>query len=289
VGDFILARKNEIFTAQGQKAPIEVPGGIIKQDVMKEFGWEVPVDVAPLPSQGRVYPPSSSLHGKEIVSIKAMTAKEEDILMSRAYSKQGTTVIELIKSCLADKSIDPADLLLGDRHALLVAIRITGYGSSYSVDASCPKCSVTDEYDFDLSSLPIRNLEIEPIKPGVNEFAFTLPVSKKNVTFKFMTGRDDLELTLTNERKKKILGEQADNSITSRLTHQIVSIDGITDRNKIATFVNNMPARDSKALRLYMDKNEPTLEMTTTMTCNACGASSEVGLPIGISFFWPRD
>jgi len=284
-----LARKNEIFSSSSQKTPVDVPGGIMKQDVMKEFGWEVPVDVAPLPSQGRVYPASTSLHGKEVVSIKAMTAKEEDILLSRAYSKQGTTVIELIKSCLVDKSIDPSDLLLGDRHAILVAIRITGYGAEYCVDATCPACNTTSEHNFDLSTLPLRNLEIEPVKQGINEFAFTLPVTKKNVTFKFLTGKDDLEITQTNERRKKLLGEQADNVVTSRLAYQIVSIEGVTDRNKITTFVNNMPARDSRALRLYIDKHEPTLEMTTTMICNACGASSEVALPIGMNFFWPRE
>lgn len=284
-----MARKNEIFSSSSQKTPVDVPGGIMKQDVMKEFGWEVPVDVAPLPSQGRVYPASTSLHGKEVVSIKAMTAKEEDILLSRAYSKQGTTVIELIKSCLVDKSIDPSDLLLGDRHAILVAIRITGYGAEYCVDATCPACNTTSEHNFDLSTLPLRNLEIEPVKQGINEFAFTLPVTKKNVTFKFLTGKDDLEITQTNERRKKLLGEQADNVVTSRLAYQIVSIEGVTDRNKITTFVNNMPARDSRALRLYIDKHEPTLEMTTTMICNACGASSEVALPIGMNFFWPRE
>lgn len=284
-----MARKNEIFSSSSQKAPVDVPSGIMKQDVMKEFGWEVPVDVAPLPSQGRVYPASSSLHGKDVVSIKAMTAKEEDILLSRAYSKQGTTVIELIKSCLIDKSIDPGDLLLGDRHAILVAIRITGYGADYCVDATCPSCSSTSERVFDLSTLPLRNLEIDPVKPGINEFAFTLPVTKKNVTFKFLTGKDDLEITQTNERRKKLLGEQVDNAVTSRLAYQIVSIDGVTDRNKISTFVNNMPARDSRALRMHIDKNEPTLEMTTTMTCDACGASSEVALPIGMNFFWPRE
>lgn len=283
-----MARKNEIFSSSTQKAPVDVSGGIMKQDVMKEFGWEVPVDVAPLPSQGKVYPTSSALHGKDAVSIKAMTAKEEDILMSKAFSKQGTTVIELIRSCLVDKSIDPMDMLLGDRHALLVAIRITGYGTSYVVDSTCPACSKSDEYEFDLSTLPIRNLDIEPIKPGINEFAFTLPVSKKNVTFKFMTGRDDIELTQTLERRKKLLGEQTENSVTSRLAAQITSIGGVTDKNKIAMFVNNMPARDSYALRTYIEKHEPTLEMVTTMTCNACNASSEVGLPIGINFFWPR-
>ena len=125
MGDFTLARKNEIFNAsqpaQQRSTPVE---GVIKQDVMKEFGWEIPVDVAPLPSQGLVYPPGSPLHGKESVSIKAMTAKEEDILMSRAFSKQGTTISELIKSCVLEKNIDPNEMLSGDRQALLVAIKI---------------------------------------------------------------------------------------------------------------------------------------------------------------------
>ena len=82
-----MARKNDVFTTGGSdKRPI-VPEGVLKQDVMKEFGWEVPIDVAPLPSAGLIYPVNSSLYGRNKVEIKAMTAKEEDIIMSRAYSK----------------------------------------------------------------------------------------------------------------------------------------------------------------------------------------------------------
>ena len=113
-----------------------------KQDVVKDkFGWEVPVEVVPLPSQGRVYPAGSPLRGRETVEIKAMTANEEDILMSPALIKQGKVLDKLMSSCLIDKSIDPQELLSGDRNALMIAIRITGYGSDYTVKTTCPNCS----------------------------------------------------------------------------------------------------------------------------------------------------
>jgi len=255
---------------------------------MKEFGWEVPYELAPLPSRGIVYGKNSSLHKKESVSIKAMTAKEEDILLSRAFSKAGTTVTELLKSCIAEHDVDPGQLLSGDRQSILVAIRITGYGASYNADVVCPECVSRVKHDFDLSSLEIKPLDIDPKLEGVNEFEFTLPVSKKRVTFKFLSGRDEEELNVISERRKKLFGDGADNIVTTRLAHQIISIEGIDDKNKITTFVNNMPAGDSRALRLYIEKHEPSLNMNVMMTCPSCNAESEVALPIGPAFFWPR-
>lgn len=285
-----MARKNEIFNSNPKQSaastsPIE---GVMRQDPMKEFGWEVPYELAPLPSRGLVYPKNSPLHNKEVVSIKAMTAKEEDILLSRAYSKAGTTVSELLKSCITESDIDTSHLLSGDRQSILVAIRITGYGSNYDADVICPACNERVKNIFDLTSLALRPISIDPKEPGVNEFDYVLPISKKRIIFKFMTGRDEEELTTIIERRKKLLGDGAENPVTTRLAHQIVSIEGITDRNKINVFVNNMPAADSRALRLHIEKNEPGLEMNVDMTCAKCGTESEVGLPIGPSFFWPR-
>ena len=283
-----MARKNEIFTnSQGttqKPSPIE---GIMKQDVLKEFGWEVPVDNAPLPSQGLVYPANSSLHGKEVISIKAMTAKEEDILMSRAYSKLGTTITELIKSCVIDKDFDPGDLLLGDRQAMLVSIRITGYGAEYKLDIDCPACDKRGIGEFDLSTLELKRLEIDPVSPGLNEFSTILPVTKKKVTFKFMTGKDEQEMNTFIERRKKLLGDASENPVTTRLAFQTVSVESVTDKNKIGMFITNMPARDSLHLREYIRNNEPGLNMKSNYHCSHCNADSEVVLPIGVSFFWP--
>ena len=86
-------------------------------------------------------------HACETVDIKAMTAREEDILTSRAFIKKGTVITELIRSCLVDKRIDPNSLLSGDRNALMVAIRVTGYGVEYSTEVTCPVC---DTYSFNV-------------------------------------------------------------------------------------------------------------------------------------------
>lgn len=102
-----------------------------------------------------------------------------------------------------------------------------------------------------------------------------------------MTGRDEEELNLINERRKKLLGDGAENPITTRLAHQIISVDGIEDKNKIGVFVNNMPARDSLFLRDYIAKNEPGIKMRTEYNCESCNATSEVALPMGATFFWP--
>ena len=60
--------------------------------------------------------------------------------MSPALIKAGTAITALIRSCLVDKRIDPADMIAGDRNALVFAIRITGYGHEYDATVECPEC-----------------------------------------------------------------------------------------------------------------------------------------------------
>ena len=190
-------QKNAIFAQQQQLPPgvdPRMPRSTAAERVKADFGLDIPQEIVPLPSSGKVYPPDSSLHAAELVEIRAMTAKEEDILTSRALLKKGTVVTELIRSCLIDKTINPLDLLSGDRNALMISIRITGYGPEYSVEMECPECAVKSPHSFNLGALPIKRLEIEPSIPGTNVFEFLLPYSKKTVRFKFMTGRDEEEI-----------------------------------------------------------------------------------------------
>lgn len=253
-----------------------------------DFNWTVPVESVPLPSNGKIYPQNSGLFNRELVQIKAMTAQEEDILMSRALIKEGTVLTHLINSCLIDKSINSKDLIAGDRNALLVAIRITGYGADYRVEVSCPECNTKQTSAFDLSDLDIKRLTIEPITPGTNQFEYTLPVSKKRVIFKFMTGRDEEEQSTILERRRKAMPDiQIDTIITSKLEFAILSIENVQDRNKTNTFIKSMPALDSKSLRNYISDNEPGIDMTGKFRCSHCSANTQVSLPLGSSFFWP--
>jgi hypothetical protein len=270
--------------------PAQAENLIPKHNVMQDdFDWEIPVSTVPVPSEGKVYPQGSNISGRTTLDIKAMTAREEDILTSTALIRQGTVLNHLIQSCLIDKSVSVDDMLLGDRNALMISVRITGYGAAYEVQVNCPECGEQSDQKFDLSELEIKRLEIEPVTSGENRFSFTLPVSKKEVHFKFLTGKDEREMTVVAERKKKLMpGTQVESNVTSRLEHVILSIDGIEDRNKINSFIKNMPALDSRRLRTHLESSEPGIDMGAWMGCPHCSESSKISMPLGINFFWPR-
>ncbi len=267
-------RKNEIFTQQ-------------KQQRADSIFDAVTVEV-PLPSKGVVYPPDNSLHNVESVVITAMTAEQENILTNKSYAKKGTLLTELIKSCMQDKTIDVRNMLIGDRTTIMVAMRISGYLSEYKINVKCPTCDETSTQTFNLEKLPIRKLELTPIEPGANKFKFTLPQSKAEVIFKFLTGADEEEISVMSANKKRVIGNDKEEIVTNGLLHSIISIKGITERNKIANSLPHMPAYDSQALRNYIQDNEPGIQMKGEMVCPSCEFVGEVGMPLGASFFWPR-
>jgi hypothetical protein len=281
-----MPKKTDIPNLPTQDPISQIPRASPVQDV---FGWSVPVEDVPLPSGGVIYPPNSPLHNRQTLQIKAMTAQEEDILMSRALIKEGTVLHNLIKSCLIDKNVDPKDLLTGDRNAMLVSIRITGYGTDYKASVTCPTCDRQSTDVFDLAGLEIKRLGANPIKHGINEFSFTLPITKKSVIFKLMTNGDEEEATRTRERMRRLFPDaKVEGTVTTQLENQIVSIDGKNDRAAISAFVRAMPAADSRALRNFMVEIEPGLKMQVDFSCKLCGAESKVGLPLGATFFWPE-
>lgn len=251
------------------------------------LGLDIPAEVCPLPSEGKIYPPGHPLHGKNSVEISPMTAREEDILMTRAYLKKGTVMTELLKSCLIDKRIDPDDMVSGDKSAIMVAIRITGYGADYHAEITCPECNEKFDHTFDLSNLDVKPLSMDPRSDYTNEFEFLLPVSKKRVVFKLLTGHDENEMNQLEEKRKKLNLRSGDTSVTSSLFQSIISIDSVTDRAQIKRFIDRMPARDSRALREYMSDNAPNVDMKLGVDCKYCGEHSDVTMPMNASFFWP--
>lgn len=259
-------------------------GNLIKQ----QMAVDVPVETIPLPSAGRAYPEGSPLHNKEHVDIRAMTAREEDILMSRTLIKKGTVVTHLIKNCLVSQDIPVDQMLSGDRYALLIALRIMSYGPEYEANMECPQCGDKSNQIFRLDELPIKPLEIQPVAPGQNLFEFELPVSKARVQFKFLTGHDEEMMLITQNQKKAKLNLEVETPVTSRLAQTIVAINGNTNRGDILRSINSMVVRDSNALRDYMSKNEPGIDMTQVVSCSECDAVEEVSVPVGVGFFFPK-
>ena len=118
---------------------------------------------APLPSLGKIYDEKSVLFNKEYVSIREMSGVEEDILTSPALLRSGKSIDAVLKNCILDKTINVDEMIIGDRNSVIISLILASYGASYKVDVTCPNCGEKiKNYEFDVTKLPIKNLEVEP-------------------------------------------------------------------------------------------------------------------------------
>lgn len=247
-----------------------------------------PTEMVPLPSKGLLYPEGHPL-AEGVVEMKYMTAKEEDILTSQNLIKQGVVLDKLFESLIITP-VNYNDLYVGDKNAIMVAARILGYGKEYTVEVDDPfspgnKQKVT----IDLTQIEHKEVDYSPFESRTNQLDYTLPISGRTVTFRFMT--HGIEREIQNEIKsmnKTLVKTGIDKELTTRLKHLIVAVDGVSGRATINNFVDDeLFAADSRALRSYMKEISPDIDMTFTFISDITGEVKEMEIPIEVSFFWP--
>ena len=123
---------------------------------------------------------------------------------------------------------------------------------------------------------------------GINSFSYTLPYSKKDITFKLLTVADNKAIDKEIEAFQKMSRTGMSYNVTTRLKYVITSVDGKSDKNSISSFISTgLIARDSSALRNYMREVTPELDTSYNFTCPQCGAQARMELPMTAEFFWP--
>lgn len=250
-----------------------------------------PTEWVSLPSNGKYYPEGHPWRDKEQVEIKYMTAREEDILASRSLLQKGIAIDRMLQSVIVDK-VAINSLLVGDKNALMVAARVTGYGANYPVSYQCPNCRTTSELEFDLTTF--KNAEPDEewckkhnVQMNSNGYYITLPKTKVTANVRFLNGQDEERLEKLSANKKKAkLGESR---MIDQFRLMIVDLNGQTDRATISSFCENMPAGDSRVLRKSFMEIRPDLDTSFNFVCNDCYQESEGDMPITAGFFWPDD
>ena len=246
---------------------------------MKEDKQKFPSEQVTLPSKGLLYPKDSPL-SKGFIEMKYMTAREEDILTNQNYIQKGTVIDELLKSLIVTKGVDYNNLLVGDKNAIMVAARVLGYGADYSFTYN------NEQQSIDLTKIEDKPIDESLIKDGQNEFSYTLPTSKVEVTFKLLTHGD--EKVLENELKGlRKLNKNASPDVSTRMKHMITSVNGDRERKTIREFVDNtLLARDARELRNYASDIQPDIDLSFDYE-DVRGDLQRVDIPIEVSFFWP--
>ena len=255
------------------------------------FNWSVPTEFVELPSEGLFYPPGHLLHNQKAIEIRYMTAKEEDILTSLSLLKAGLALDRMLQNILIDKNLNINSLLIGDKNALLVAARRTGYGPEYETSVTCPKCTNSVEHSFDISSPPINDFKANADDLGVTHsdhgtVSITLPMSGMQVECRLLTGEDEAKVMKEAERKAKRKIESS--TTTDAFRAFMVSVNGDSNPFTLESFIQSMPARDARHLRTIYNQILPNINLTQLFECSECGHEGDMEVPLGVDFFWPK-
>tara|TARA_Y100000310_G_scaffold258809_1_gene267331 strand:+ start:71 stop:940 length:870 start_codon:yes stop_codon:yes gene_type:complete len=288
-----MARNNEDrFGSPKMDAP--PPPSITNPEAVSDdrlFSFVSPTELVDLPSRGKYYSTNHPLHNKESLEIRYMTAKDEDILTSQSLLKKGLAIDRLLQNVIVDKDVKVDDLLIGDKNALLIATRISGYGELYEAKVGCPSCYELSDHEFSLDELNV-NYGVDSDEKGVkyssenNTFLVTLPKMQVEVGLRLLNGNDEKSMAKMTQKKKK--NNLPDTPLTDQFYKMIVSVNGSTDRFHINELVDVMPASDSRYLRKIYTEIVPNVELKQDFECHACGAVEEVVIPLTTEFFWPK-
>jgi hypothetical protein len=245
---------------------------------------KIPTEEVSLPSKGLLYSKESPLSSGKI-EMKYMTAREEDILTNTNFIKNGTVIDKLLQSLIVTP-INYDDLLIGDKNAILIAARILAYGSAYSFEYFDSETDTKETINIDLNDL--KNKEVDySLYSNKNEFTFVLPNSKNTVTFKLLTVGDEKAIEAEAKGLKK--ANIAVGEVTSRLKHQILSVNGNYEAKDVRDFVDNyLIAKDSNPLRSYITSISPDIDLTINFTLSS-GKEITQSLPLTAEFFFSRD
>ena len=200
---------------------------------VRENDGRTPYDTVNLPSKGECYPSKI----KE-VSVSYLTAYDENLILSPNLYRNGTFLDHMLKNKV--KGIDPDDLVQGDRDAIIIWLRASGYGNEYPVTVTDDKTGEEFDTVVDLSNLKYRKFTLEGDEDGY--FSFKLPVTKDEMKFKFLTNKDTKKLQeMQNEEDKQYRVATYKESLT-KLRNAIVDNDLIEEEayQKMVSAINTL-------------------------------------------------
>jgi hypothetical protein len=276
------ARTSAPEDSQAQNAPQAA-----SPNLQSILNFVVPTEFVNLPSRGLFYKDTHVLHNKESIEIKHISAREIDILTSQSLLKKGVALDRMIESIIVDKSINVSDMLNVDKNAIIVAARVTSFGSDYGAKMECQNCGASYEADFDLEESERYDFdedELEMSEKGT--FFMTLPQTEVRVECRVLSSKD--EKMLEERRAKKERLNLPESFVSDQYKSLIVSLNGVTERGLVDEFVDVMPAADLHFLTRECERLMPTLTYVGETTCSHCGTDNEVEIPFTTSFFWPE-
>lgn len=254
----------------------------VKYEGLSKPQMNAPYDVIKLPSEGLLYK-----NCKSALKVAYLNATDENIITNPNLLKSGKFLEVLINRKILNYDIRYKDLHVGDRNAIMIWLRSTGFGSMYKIKLSDPENNYEEfETEVDLSKLPIKHLSKKPDDNG--HFTFKLPITQKVVTYRLLTVGDVEDIENRVDDISEELGPEFVDTSTYTLKKQVVAVDGDYSSEVVERFVEEgMRLGDVRAFRKEINEVESGIDMAITVETQG-GGSLDTFLPLNVTFFWPE-
>ena len=248
-----------------------------------------------LPSKGKFYEPGSlDLSENGEYPVYAMTAKDELLFKTPDALLNGTSTVELIKSCIP-AILNPWVMPNIDLDFALIAIRIATYGDKMDVGTNCPHCDAENSYDMDLTAwLEIfnnfiynTNIVVDPLTVHVRPYTYkeVTKTALKSMEQQriFQVINDD---TLSDETKLEKFGAsflKLTELTVDVIADCITAIDtpdgSVSDKAMIKEFISNCSKDIFQKIQDHVIQMKELIEFKAqNVTCGEC--STPFSLPV---------
>lgn len=190
-----------------------------------------------LPSKGECYP-----HKKSRVPVGYLRAIDENIMVSSKYILSQTVCDELLRLKILDKDFNPDTLCVGDRNAILVWLRRTGYSDAI--------VNPTTNQEIDLSTLKYKEFNLKGDENGY--FNYLLD-NGDVIKYRLLTHSDE-------QRIIEKLKDNTDEMETAIMLECIVSYNGSESKSEIKEYVYNLNEIQRENFLKYIITTNPDID-----------------------------
>lgn len=207
-----------------------------------------------LPSKGECYS-----HKKDRVPVAYLTAADENIIVSKELRSKRKVSDILLERKILDKSFNVKDLCIGDRDAILLWLRKTGYGNEYKV-TEVDESGKNKETIIDLDKVTYDDFNYFGDENGYFEY-----LTKNGNEIKYRLLTHDIEEEVLDKILNLSSTEYEDESIWDivrmLMASQTVSVNGNKDTDYIASYIKKMDIRELASYLNFVMYNTPRVNI----------------------------
>ena len=211
-------------------------------------------DMIPLPSKGECYKSKTSK-----VPVSYLTAYDENMIVAPNLYRDKLIIDTMLEQKVMSDEVAPEDMLEGDRDAIILFLRASGYGNEYPITATDNLTGEQFDAVVDLSTIKFKPFKLKGDVNGY--FDYELPLSKDVVKFRFLSHKNNLDLQKFEEMENEVLKK-------ARLNYFIDEInDFLTTEETLDRQEKNKVKESIKTLERWADSiDEEELLFTHAVT-----------------------